>query len=35
MQQQPNTNWNIWYAAVIAALLLEICFYYFLTQFWS
>jgi hypothetical protein len=30
-----KANWNTWYAAVIALLVLQIIFYYLFTQYWS
>jgi hypothetical protein len=34
-QQSDRTNWNIWYAAVLGVLAVQIILYYFFTQYWS
>ena len=35
MKNTKPTNWNIWYAAVIVVLLLQIVFYYWFSRHWS
>lgn len=35
MPDEPKQNWNNWYVAVIAVLLLQIVLYYWFTEHWA
>lgn len=35
MVHTQHKSWKGWYAAVIIALLLQLIFYYWFTQYWS